>query len=206
MEKFSAIVFDLGNVIFDVSFDNIFNSWAKVSGVPGEDIKRKFKFGKGKVVRDFSKGKISSGTFRRQLSEELGFHMPDSLFDKGWNSIFLEKRSGIDEILETLHGKYRLIALSNTNEIHHAECKRRYREQLKHFEQIFCSHEIHAYKPEQKAYDAVIRFLQLPPSNILFLDDGKSNVLGAKKSGMKTIHVRSATQMREQLRAKQVLQ
>ena len=44
MNNYEAIIFDLGKVVFDLSFDRTFQFWATASGRELDDIKSKFKF------------------------------------------------------------------------------------------------------------------------------------------------------------------
>lgn len=40
MNSYQAIIFDLGNVVINISFDKMFDYWAKVNGCDVVDIKR----------------------------------------------------------------------------------------------------------------------------------------------------------------------
>ena len=56
-------------------------------------------------------------------------------------------------------------------------------------------------KPEPAAYRRVAELVGLPPSKILFLDDGEVNVVGARDAGMAAAHVKSVSDIREALMA-----
>jgi len=55
MKNYQAIIFDLGDVVINISFNNIFDYWAKMSGRDANELKQKFKF--DKVYQQFERGK-----------------------------------------------------------------------------------------------------------------------------------------------------
>lgn len=193
METYKALIFDLGKVVFDLSFDKVFEFWAAASGQQVAAIKGKFQF--DELFDEFEKGKVSDQLFRAEVSKRLGLHLTDELFDEGWCSLYLDKYEGIDELLGSLKKQYQLVALTNTNTIHAQVWKPKYREILGHFDKIFCSHELKSRKPEKQAYQIVLNYLGFKPQQIIFLDDSYFNVKGAAQLGIQAILVESQQQM-----------
>lgn len=116
MSKHKAIIFDLGKVIFDLSFDRTFQSWATSSGRNFNDIKSNFQF--DQLSDKFERGEISPGEFREIVMDRLNIKLSIKDFDKGWCDIYLETYSGINDLLINLKRNYILVALTNTNLIH----------------------------------------------------------------------------------------
>ena len=197
MSKYKAIVFDCGGVVFTFSFDNVFNYWAMVSGKDINEIKNKFDF--DEIFKRLERGEINSTAFRKHVLSKLRLKISDEKFDKGWNSIYLEAVPGIKQLLQKLKQKYRLVALTNTNEIHAKKWGTMYASILNYFEKVFSSHEIHTRKPEQKAYNTVLNYLQLNPDEVIFLDDNTEYVQAASEMNIASIHVTSFKQMVEDL-------
>jgi len=197
MTDLKAIIFDLGKVVFDLSFDRVFQSWATSSGRPFDDIKIKFVF--DELFDKFEKSEISEEQFREVVSQRLGIKLSDEDFDKGWCDLYLDKYSDIDNMLVNLKSKYRIIALTNTNSIHNNVWRRKYANTLNHFEKIFSSHELATRKPERKIFEIVLDYLNLKPEQTLFLDDNIDNINGAKKIGILTILVTSNAQMKKDI-------
>jgi epoxide hydrolase-like predicted phosphatase len=197
MTDLKAIIFDLGKVVFDLSFDRVFQSWATSSGRPFDDIKIKFVF--DEFFDKFEKSEISEEQFREVVSQRLGIRLSDEDFDKGWCDLYLDKYSDIDNMLVKLKSKYRIIALTNTNSIHSNVWRRKYANTLNHFEKIFSSHELATRKPERKIFEIVLDYLNLKPEQTLFLDDNIDNINGAKKIGILTILVTSNAQMKKDI-------
>ncbi|MFQ5752824.1 MAG: hypothetical protein ACE5HI_12580, partial [bacterium] len=65
MSPYKALIFDLGNVIFNVSFDGVFHYWAKVSKRDFNDIKRKFEF--DTMLEQFERGEITPESYRSHV-------------------------------------------------------------------------------------------------------------------------------------------
>jgi len=197
MSKYKAIVFDCGGVIFTCSFDKALNYWAMVSGKDISEIKNKFDF--DEIFQKLERGEINSTAFRKHALSKLGLKISDEKFDKGWNSIYLDLVPGIKQLLQELKQKHRLVALTNTSEIHAKKWRIIYASILNYFEKVFSSHEIHARKPERKAYKTVLNYLQLNPDEVIFLDDNIENVQAASEMNIASIHVTSFKQMVEDL-------
>ncbi len=53
---------------------------------------------------------------------------------------------------------------------------------------FYNSSKIGAIKPDAKFYKFVLRDLKIKPAEMVFIDDAKENIAGAKKLGIKTIH------------------
>lgn len=194
----TALVFDLGGVVFDFSFDKTFDAWAAMTGRTADDFKTRFEFSGS--FEKFERNDISQQQFIEDISQQLNYDFDESTFEKGWNSIYMNTFGGIDNLLATLKENYRLVALTNTNIIHSKEWKRKYKDTLQHFEKVFSSHEIRTRKPETKAFQTVLDYLDLPAQRTIFLDDNEEYVMKAKQLGINAVWVTSYNQMIEGLK------
>ena len=197
MDRYEIIIFDLGKVVFDLSFDRTFQFWATESGRQLNDIKSKFRF--DELFDKFERSEISAVQFRAEVSQRLELNLSDEVFDKGWCDLYLDAYNGIDNLLVDLKRNYKLVALTNTNIIHERIWKVKYADTLRHFENIFCSHELMTRKPESQVYQIVLDYFQVKPQQTIFLDDNIDNIKGAAKLGIATILVASQEQMRDEL-------
>ena len=193
MYTYKAIIFDLGGVVINVKMDKIFDYWAKETGYNANYVKQIFE---SKDIFDrFERGEISPANYKESISCKLGLEMSEDKFYNVWNDVFNDLDPRIADLLYNLKSKLRLVVLTNTNEIHGDRWKNKYKYILKNFEKIFCSYEINARKPEKKAYEIVINYLNIKPNFILFLDDKVENVKVASSLGLKGILVKSTEQM-----------
>lgn len=111
-----------------------------------------------------------------------------------WNYIikdFPEYR--LDFIKQLSNNKnYKLILLSNTNEIHIDFIKENisfYEEFKTCFDAFYLSHEINLRKPDDNIYQFVLNTNSLKPDECLFIDDTKENTDSAKKIGIHTWNI-----------------
>lgn len=197
MTQFKAVVFDLGKVVFDLSFDNVFSAWSSSSGLSFEETKRNFKF--DELFNQFERNEIDEIFFRAEISKRNNLNLSDIEFDNAWCSLYLEPYEGINEILIQIKKNYKLVALTNTNIIHDKVWRIKYAQQLIHFEKIFASHLIGTRKPESESYLKVLDYLNCKPHQSLFLDDNVDNVTAARSLGMAAIVVKSPGEMIDEL-------
>lgn len=193
-----AIIFDLGKVVFDLSFDRTFQYWANSSGRTFNDIKNKFSFDSS--FEKFERGEISPETFRRVICDKLDITLTNEAFDAGWCDLYLDTYPGIDNLLGSLKRNYKIGALTNTNLIHKKVWEPKYADTLKYFEGVFSSPDMQTRKPEKEAYQIVLDHFKVEPAQTLFLDDNAENIAGAEKLGIRTILVVTQEQMYNDLR------
>jgi putative hydrolase of the HAD superfamily len=193
MSRYKALIFDLGKVIFEVSFEMAYAYWGKTAGLDSETIRKRFHFDLQYDL--FSENKITPEEYAKHVSELIGVQLSQEDFETGWNSIYLDAFPGIGNTLTKLKKNYRLVALTNTNIVHARVWPEKYANELQHFEKIFSSHETGTRKPEKKSYSVVLDYLKLAPGEVIFLDDTVPNVIGAEAAGIKGIVVTSSTQM-----------
>ena len=193
MVTYQAILFDFGNVILDFSYDLTFKKWAELTSFDYNFFRTHFKFDK-KLV-EFEKGDISSQDYFNYITKLLDISWDFETFESGWNCIYIGIDSQMTSLLKRLKQKYKLYLLTNTNELH-ANCwKKKYPDILINFNGIFCSHELHSHKPEPEIYEDVLKIIDIDPKYVLFVDDNKENILGAKQVGIDGIVAISAEQI-----------
>ncbi|MCD6329148.1 MAG: HAD family phosphatase [Candidatus Cloacimonetes bacterium] len=196
-QKYKALIFDLGNVIIDISPKNTCDYWANICGIDPTELYVAFPF--DETYAQFERGEISPENFREHIKKCLNLDIPEHDFIEGWKQILIQLRKNIPELLQELCKSYRIVALSNTNEIHVPMWLEMCKPILPYFEKIFPSNEIGFRKPEHNAYQHVLDYLKLSPEEIVFLDDNYENILAAKFIGMKSILVTSYEQMVKEL-------
>ncbi|UCF70180.1 MAG: HAD family phosphatase [candidate division WOR-3 bacterium] len=198
MKKYRAIIFDCGGVIFDFHPNRVYEHWALVGGSDADSIERKFVL--GETYQQFERGEIDASQFRKHISNMIELDINEAGFDDGWNSLYGDFVPGIERLLRHLAQSYRLVALTNTNEIHARKWRTMCAPVLPYFERVFSSHEMHARKPEREAYEIVLKYLILHPEEVIFLDDNPEYVSAAMRLNIDSIHVTSFGQMVEGLK------
>jgi glucose-1-phosphatase len=194
-----ALLFDIGRVVLDISFDKVMDIWAGHAGCAPADLTGRF------VVNDHFKhheiGKIDDAAFFESLRTSLGIGITDDQFLEGWNAIFTGEMPDIGPLLARAGKHLPLYAFSNTNPAHVAHFSKAYADVLGHFREVFLSSSIGLRKPDAKAYDHVVKAIGVPASRIVFFDDSAGNIEGARAYGLKTVHVTSTDDVARALAA-----
>lgn len=121
---------------------------------------------------------------------------------EAWNFIlkdFPEERLAFLQNLKN-ESRYKLILLSNTNELHINWVKEHisfYHDFKSCFDQFYLSHEINLRKPNRDIYDFVLNQNNLKAEECLFIDDTKGNTESAQALG---IHVWNIDETKEDVR------
>lgn len=178
--KYSAVVFDLGQVLIPFDYNIFIREVNKHKEGLGDEFVRKYNQNYH-IHRDFERGKISEKDFIAQMLEWLEHKITAEQFVRYWSSIF-SLNTDVISLLPKLREKYKLYLLSNTNSIHQRYGYQHY-DFLKIFDKLFLSHEVGFVKPEEGIYRAVENFSGLPSEEHIFIDDIAEYVEAAKLLG-----------------------
>lgn len=118
---------------------------------------------------------------------------------EAWNCILKDFPLYRLEFLKTLakENKYRLVLLSNTNELHIDWVKKHipiYEDFKSCFDKFYLSHQIHLRKPTKEIFQFVLAENKLLAHECLFIDDTKKHIETASELGINTWHINPTTQ------------
>ena len=191
MQNIKNIIFDYGNVIFNIDFKKVQQAFRDL-GV--RDVEDFFDHKKQDPVFDLlDRGEISNAGFRDRIRELT--HKPeltDTQIDNAWNSIFINTPAEYIDLLKKVKEKYRTFLLSNTNAIHQifftGYIKKNFdldsNDAL--FEKVYYSHLVGKRKPDANIFEQVLNENNLNPAETLFIDDSPQHLETAKKLGLHT--------------------
>jgi len=179
---FSIILFDLGNVLVRLDYAAFLRTLGFDQQMTDAELYHLLE----DDARAFEMGKASATEFLDVVNTKLGRYYTFDQFRKAWVSILPSAVPGSRELLEQLAGRYRLMMLSNTNELHFQHTVDML-PVLRRFERFFLSYEIGTLKPEPGIYQYVLEHVDVPAQRILFIDDLEKNIQGAKSVGMSGI-------------------
>ncbi|TSJ39661.1 HAD family phosphatase [Mucilaginibacter corticis] len=191
MKPIKNIIFDYGNVIFNIDFNRVAAAWKKLGITNADEF-----YGhrqQDDVFNALERGQISPAAFRDRIRELT--HKPeltDEQIDDAWNQIFVGIPKGNHEILQQIKDKYRTFLLSNINAIHydyvHDYLKREYNmvDNSHLFEKTYYSHLVGKRKPDAEIFEQVLHENNLDPAETLFIDDSPQHLETAKKLGLQT--------------------
>ena len=188
------LIFDLGGVILDLSVDTTLSSFANLSGIEKNTVRKLFV--SSPEFELYEKGEISDEDFRAFVKALYKIDAPDERLDACWNAMLLGFPLKKLELLETLKAHYNVYLLSNTNNIHLQYINHTLLPRVDHhrtlddfFHHAYYSHRMKKRKPDAEIFEEVLAEGNFLPAETLFLDDNQSNVEGAHKLGIKTVHV-----------------
>lgn len=138
-------------------------------------------------------GKISTEEFIAFYSSKFPHLTKQQLID-AWNFILRDFPKYRLEFLQQLakEQRYKLILLSNTNDMHIDFIKSNvsfYEDFKSCFDQFYLSQEIHLRKPNRDIFDYVLDNNNLKPEQCFFVDDTKDNTDTAKSLGIKVWNI-----------------
>lgn len=181
MPQPKTLIFDLGNVIVPFDFTNAYRRFEQLTGLPPEE--QRSRITATGLVPKLETGLIEPEDFVDQLTTALGAPMSYADFRELWVSIFHRETLIPESLFQSLAGRYRLVLLSNTNEIHFSMIRETY-PHLGYFDHWVLSHEVKAMKPSPVIYAAAIEHAKAQPGECFFTDDIPEYVAGARAAGI----------------------
>ena len=178
--KYSAIVFDLGQVLLRFDYKYFVEKVNRYKAGIGERFLEHYK-NNYEIHRDFEKGLISEKYFISRMLEFLDHTIDEETFCKYWSDIF-SFNDDVITLLPVLKKNYKLYLISNTNSIHKKYGYQNY-EFLKLFDKLILSHEVKFIKPEKEIYLEVQKVSGFPSEEHIFVDDILEYVDAAKSLG-----------------------
>lgn len=189
--KIKNIIFDYGNVIFDIDFIKAQESFAKLGVNNIQEI-----YGhknQSSIFDEFDKGAISAAEFRSEIRRLTGHNqLSDQQIDNAWNSLLLGVPAGNHELLLKIKEQYNTFLLSNNNEIHYQwimdYLKRDFdlEDNSSFFTKDYYSHLMGMRKPDKEIFEIVLDNHQLDPKETLFIDDSPQHLKTAQELGLQT--------------------
>jgi HAD superfamily hydrolase (TIGR01509 family) len=177
MAQISDVVFDVGRVLIDFSYDNFAETLRQHGAVCNgpED------FLAHVDLIAYEHGEISTETFLQQINALLQEPMPLTDLKDAWNNLFTPIRDmlAVAGMLKKHCGVY---LLSNTSGLHW-----QYLQDTFGLDKIchdrLASFEVGAMKPTAAIFSAACSPFDLHPETTVFIDDREDNVRGAMACG-----------------------
>jgi len=197
--KTTDIIFDLGGVLLDLNMQGVGQACLRLGINPellfvtsDEDNTSTVCQGisASKAITDYQIGKMTSEQFLSLVLNFCNKGITKGDVIEAWNAcIGTLPKERLDMILELRSKGYHTHLLSNTNDLHWEEIKRRYFSEEGYtckdlFDNVFVSHEVHLAKPDPEIYRHAIRQIGRPAAQCLFIDDTLLNVEAAQREGL----------------------
>jgi len=191
MNNIRNIIFDLGGVLYNISYQATLDAFALLGMKDFESF-----FTQADQVQLFDRldrGEVSGTDFCRELRQLSGLNISDNQIYEAWNAMLLDFPLHHLDLLAGVGARYRIFLLSNTNEIHYPVYQHYMLQNtgfagLDHlFEKSYLSYKIKKRKPETEAYLMILDENALVAEETLFIDDTHQHVVGARNAGLKAV-------------------
>ncbi len=194
-----TIIFDLGRVLIPFDFDRAYAQMTARCGLGADQIRDRIRA--ARLVPDYESGRIESRDFVARIGNILEISLDFDEFCSIWSSIFLPETLVPESFVQGLRRRYRLVLLSNTNEIHYSMLEKQY-PILGHFDEYTLSYRVGAMKPEARIYADALAKAKCAPEHCFFTDDIPEYVEGARRCGIDAVQFRGFEALQNELRAR----
>ena len=191
-----VIYFDLGKVIIDFDHSRAAQELLKVTPLSLKEAMAVLS--DGELISEYETGRLSSQEHYRKVCRRLQMEVSIEKFGELWGSMFLPEPLVSESFLRALKKRYRLMLLSNTNEIHFDFVIRHY-PILRVIEERLLSYQAGCMKPEARIFELAIRKAGVAPENIFFTDDRLENIEAAQRAGIQALLFQSETQLKRDM-------
>jgi glucose-1-phosphatase len=195
MKKISAVIFDLGRVLVDIDF----NAFPNALELRTPEERAPYAEQAAAAGHLYELGRLTTEEFldRLFLLFKERFTRERLLF--AWNEIIRQDVPGMASIVERVQQSGHATAmLSNTSRSHFEKAERDCLT-VQRVKRRFLSYEIGTAKPSPEIYRHVITSLRLEPEEILFIDDLKENIDGARSAGIQGVIFSGVAQLEREL-------
>lgn len=192
-----AIAFDLGRVLFDFDYNIALDKIRdKINILPQEIINALFY---EHFSDDFEKGLITGYDFYLKFKKRTGLRLEYENFLPVWCDIFTLKPQSIN-LVKSLKPFYKLILISNINELHYNFLKERYPSVFELFDEKILSFKVHSIKPESDIYRLMLEKAKVCKEELVYIDDRPDLIQKAKERGYNCILFKELEECKYQLK------
>jgi len=192
--KYTAIVFDLGNTLFNVSFKSR-------TSIPSSTLRR-ITLGSNAWF-NYEKGLLSENECYSRVAAEFDLDKNElrRAFDAARDSLQANEKlfTLIHELKAESNGQLRVFAMSNISARDY-EVLREKPADWPVFDQIFTSSDVGERKPNLGFYRHVLKAANVDPASVIFVDDQFENVFSARSLGMHGIICKTPEALERDLR------
>lgn len=177
----TTIIFDFGDIFINLEKEAQIEAFKKLGlNGPNDDLIEKNDL--------FEKGQLTE----LQFLESFQKYIPNASIEEirtAWNTIIGEFPLYRLEFLQLLSHKYKLILLTNTDEIHISRFEHNvgisfFSDFYQCFEKVYYSYEMGMRKPDPAIFSYILNKHDLSPKRTLFVDDKKVNTDAAESLGI----------------------
>lgn len=186
------IIFDFGNVLFDLDLGNLERRFRQLMGAQFERAMQQLQA--AKVFETYETGGMTTPEFVDSLRFAVTPALQEADVTAAWNAIFIDMPSRRFELLTQLRERYQVFLLSNINDLHARWIDgyllrehHLYDFDTRYFDAVYYSHLLRLRKPSRDIFEYVLADADLVAAECIFFDDLPANVEGARAVGIQSV-------------------
>jgi len=181
-----VIFVDIGNVLFETSYQLIYKHWAQALESEVQFVSRYFV--KDEMYYQFTLGEISEMDYFNHVKKLLQTCLSIDTIISGWNRYFVKPNMEIISFIINYQDKYVFNIISNTNITHIKYLNKTYPKLMGLFEKTYYSYELGVRKPDLTIYEKALFGINNCRNNTCLIDDKKENLKAIRRFGTIPIH------------------
>ncbi len=184
------LIFDLGNVLYDIDFSKMYAAFNAL-GIP--NFENHFTLNKSDpLFFDLELGLINEQEFCIRFNTLYHLQLSSAQIIEAWNSLLVGYRAQSIDWIKEHNTRFPTFLYSNTNQIHYDHFIPEFAKQRGwDFESLFktpyYSHQMGMRKPDPSSFQHILEKEGLLAAETLFIDDNEPNILAAASVGMQVL-------------------
>jgi len=205
MAAIKNLIFDLGNVLYDIDFKKMNTAFTSI-GIEGMD--KHFTLNKSHpLFLDLEMGFINEQAFYDGVRALVNLPLSNEQIQFAWNALLVGFRKNSIEWIKQNNTKYNTFLYSNTNQIHHDYFIVEFENKVANYSFVslfktpYYSHEMGMRKPDPASFTYILEKEGLLPAETLFIDDNEPNIIAAASVGLQVLHLKEGMTVEKDIAA-----
>lgn len=196
------LIFDLGNVLYDIDFTKMYKAFDEL-GVP--NFENHFTLNKSdQIFFDVEKGFINQEEFCNGFNALYKLTLSHHQIINAWNSLLVGYRKESIDWVKEHNGQFDTFLYSNTNQIHYDYFIPQFSREIGgNFENLFktpyYSHKMGQRKPDPASFQFILDKEGLKAEETIFIDDNEPNIIAAASVGLQVLYLKPGMRVEKDL-------
>jgi len=199
------LIFDLGNVLYDIDFKKMNDGFTSI-GI--KNIEALFTLNQSHpLFLDLEMGFVNEQTFFDGFRTLVNLPLSNDQIRTAWNSLLVGYRKSSIQWVKENNKKYPTFLYSNTNQIHCDHFIPEFEKEVADypleslFQTPYYSHKMGMRKPDPVSFTYILEKEGLVAEETLFIDDNEPNILAAASVGIKVLHLKPGMRVENEIQA-----
>jgi putative hydrolase of the HAD superfamily len=205
MAAIKNLLFDLGNVLYDIDFKKMNTAFASI-GIEGFD--QHFTLNKShKLFLDLEMGFVNEQAFYDGVRALSNLPLTNDQIKYAWNALLVGFRKNSIQWIKDNNAQYNTFLYSNTNQIHHDHFIAEFEKEVASYSFVslfktpYYSHEMGMRKPDPASFTYIIEKEGFLAGETLFIDDNEPNIIAAASVGLQVLHLKEGMRVENDIAA-----